>query len=154
VCDLGDKSFAGCYLFWAGVDGADVLDHILDDGIFGTSGVPVVNHNPGHIGVGRVELVSGHRDVVHKFVALGSSGAGVDGVPVQPVPGGADLALGHEIGGVLLEAEGEGQSLGVELVFAGGAGLDEVALALPNSVLAGERPAAAILGAAGVAVGV
>lgn len=67
---------------------------------------------------------------------------------------GALLALGSPIIRAGLEADDEGQGLGVLVVELEGAGLNEVSLTLPHTVLAGEGPAGAVLSASGIAVGV
>ena len=101
----------------------------------------VVDDDPGHVGVGRVQFFSGECHLVHDLVSFASSGAAVDGVPVQTVLAGASLPLRREIRGIVFEAEREGEALRVVVEFSDGAGFEEVALALSDAVLAGEGPA-------------
>lgn len=113
----------------------------------------VIDHNPGHIVMGRIELVSQLRHLVHDVVAFLACSTGIDGGPVHTVLGSTALSLGVEVSGVVLEADREGEALGVVVEFADGACLNEVALALAHSVLAGEGPAGSVLSGPGVSVG-
>lgn len=150
--DNGGRSFAGINLLSTGVDRADIPDHIGDDCVLRAGRVLVIHHNPWHIGMGGVKLVSGLSKLVHDVVSLLSIDAAVDRSPVHTVLGGTALSLSHKVSGIVLEAEGEWETLTVVVELADGAGLNHVALALTHTVLAGEGPARSVLGCFGIAV--
>lgn len=92
---------------------------------------------------------------LHKVVHTGLGGRTVaDGAPIEAVLLGALLALGGPVTGVGLEADDEGQGMGVLVIELEGAGLDEVSLTLPHTMLAGEGPAGAVGHTSGITVGV
>lgn len=113
-----------------------------------------IHDDPGDVGMSGHEALSGDCHL-HKVVHSGlGGGAGADGAPIEAVLLGALLALGGPVAGVGLEADDEGEGLGVLVVELEGAGLNEVSLTLPHTMLAGEGPAGPIGSALGVAVGV
>lgn len=114
----------------------------------------VVHHNPGHVGVSRIQHFSEHCNLVHQLVSLSAVGTCVDGIPIHVVFAGTSLSLCNEISGVFFEADGKGERLGIEFIFFNSTSFDQIALALSGSMLAGEGPAAAVLGASCVTIGV
>lgn len=152
--DGGDGSFAGGDLGRASVDGADVSDHVGLNGILSGLGVLSIHHNPGDVGMSRDKVLSGDCHL-HQVVHTGLGGStSADGVPIDGVLLCALLSLGSPVSGVGLEADDEGQGLGVLVVELEGAGLNEVSLTLPHTMLTGEGPAGAIGGTSGITIGV
>lgn len=113
----------------------------------------IIDDNPRDVLVRRVQFFSGDSDVVHELVSFTASGAGVDGVPVESVFSGASLSLGNKVSGVLLEAKRERQALRVVIELLLRACLNQISLALSDSMLAGECPVRSILSPLGISIG-
>lgn len=145
-------SVAGGNLFRAGVDRADILDHIWDDCWFGAGGMLSVHNDPRHILMGGLQSFSnfGHLDEeFHSFIA---GWASFNDVPVNGVMRGALLASSNPVTVGSFQTDDERKSLGVKVELLDCAGLNEVALALSGSMLAGKGPTASVLGSPGISV--
>lgn len=119
-----DGSFAGGDLLGSTVEGADVSDHVGLDCVLRRLGVLAIHHNPWDIGVCGDQALSDLCNL-HKVAHADLGGStDVDSVPIEGELLGALLALGSPVSGVGLEADDEGQGLGVPVVELQSAGLN------------------------------
>ena len=112
----------------------------------------IVDNHPGDVSVKWIQTLSFKCNLIHQFVSFLTLGTGLNLLPVKPNPTGTLLSLGPKVSGVFVDTKDKGDTFVVEIVFAGGTGLDKITLALLDSMLAMEGPLSAIFYSSGVAV--